>query len=99
MNWVIAITPLLAACAISPPDAHLISEIFAKKQKIPRRETPKTPRFAERIFSVTLGGFGEVRRINCFLLGFGSAWKNFIGKIITLTKSRPAVCVTGSVTF
>jgi hypothetical protein len=38
-----------------------------KKQRNFRRETPKTPRFAEKDFcSATLGGFGEVRRDKLF---------------------------------
>jgi len=37
-----------------------------KKQKLFRRETPKTPRFTEKI-SATLGDLGEVRRINIFM--------------------------------
>jgi hypothetical protein len=39
-----------------------------KSKQLFRRETPKTPRFAE-FFSATLGDFGEVRRIKLFLSG------------------------------
>ncbi len=42
-----------------------------KSKNTPRRETPKAPRFAEKI-SATLGGFGEVRRIDLFLFWYGS---------------------------
>jgi len=42
------------------------SGIFTKSKQIFRRETPKAPRFAEKIFSVTLGDFGEIRRMNFF---------------------------------
>jgi hypothetical protein len=44
---------------------------WVKKQKLFRRETPKTPRFAENFLSASLGDFGSVRRINFFLLGYG----------------------------
>jgi hypothetical protein len=45
---------------------------WQKKQKLFHRETPKTPRFAEKI-PATLGDFGEVRRMNIFLFGSGSS--------------------------
>jgi hypothetical protein len=45
-----------------------------KKQNNSRRETPKSPRFAEKKFSATLGGFGEVRRINFFVFGCSAEW-------------------------
>jgi hypothetical protein len=50
----------------SRAEAASATRCGARKQKLSRRETPKTPRFAEKNFSVTLGGFGEVRRIYFF---------------------------------
>jgi hypothetical protein len=49
-------------------------ESLQKSKQIFRREAPKTPSFAG-IFLVTLGDFGEVRRINLFLFGCGSCWE------------------------
>ncbi|MCI0695933.1 hypothetical protein L0337_28530 [candidate division KSB1 bacterium] len=45
-----------------------------KKQKLFRRETPKTPRFTEKNFSATFGDFGEVQRISFFLFDCDSRW-------------------------
>jgi hypothetical protein len=49
---------------LSQTTPHSVQE----KQKLLRRETPKTPRFTEKNFSATLGDLGEVRRINSLCL-------------------------------
>jgi hypothetical protein len=55
-------------------------ESLRKSKLIFRRETPKTPRFAEKDFSANLGDFGEVRRIKLFLQrGFLCRGEQFFG--------------------